>query len=116
VILNLSDQEFYRLTPRQFHLLLEVRQQQVEYHELLNGLVCSTIANWSMNAPKKPLPCTNFMPTEWAKADREKPARRKRVKKMNSQEVNDTFRMMFSIEKETKQARKPEWANTPGKG
>jgi hypothetical protein len=113
VILELSDKEFYLLTPRQFHLLLEVRQQQVEYHELLNGLVCSTIANWSMNAPKNPLPCTNFMPTEWAKERKEK-VPRKRRKKLNAQQVNDVFRALFKIDDRTNTAEKPEWANNPG--
>ena len=45
--LHLSDDEFFRLTPRQLSLLVNRHKEQVEYQEYLAGLVAATIANYA---------------------------------------------------------------------
>ena len=57
----MTDEEFYRLTPRQFHLLVDQHRERVEHQELLTGIIASTVANWSMGAPKQPLSPSDFM-------------------------------------------------------
>ncbi len=74
-MVGLTDDEFYSLTPRQFHLLLEQYEHKVEHTEMLAGIISSTVANWSMGSPKKPLSHTDFMPSQWAK---EKPIRHRK--------------------------------------
>ncbi len=66
--LRLSDSEFFRLTPRQFHLLLARHQEQTEHQEYLSAIIASTVANFSLGAPKKPLKPSDFMPSLRAKA------------------------------------------------
>ena len=66
VTLRLSDEEFYALTPRQFAILRKFHGYEVRHRELLNGLVCSTTANYSMGAPEKPLKAADFMPSQWS--------------------------------------------------
>lgn len=57
------------------------RQKEViEHRELLFGIVASTIANYSLGAPKKPLQPKDFMPTQHVKQALQKPKRRNRKK------------------------------------
>jgi hypothetical protein len=67
VHLGLTDRQFYALTPRQYHVLLDQHRECVEhqdYHrELLTGIIASTVANFAMGAPKKPLSPRDFMPS-----------------------------------------------------
>jgi hypothetical protein len=93
VLLGLTDEEFFHMTPRQFHLLLEQYRHKTEYAEMLNGLVCSTVANWSMSAPKKPLTHVDFMPSAWLKGTKEK---KKRVRKLNAEQVGNVFKDLFT--------------------
>jgi len=81
VQLGLTDAEFYALTPRQFHLLVDQHRERVEHQELLTGILASTIANWSMGAPKEPLAPSVFMPCRRGRAKQPKRPRinRKRV-------------------------------------
>ena len=84
------------MTPRQLALLFERYQQKAEYDETLNGLICSTVANWSMAAPEKPLSHLAFMPSEWAKEPKEPKEKKKRVRKLNAEQVGNVFKNMFS--------------------
>jgi hypothetical protein len=80
VHLGLTDEEFYALTPRQFHLLIDQHRERVEHQELLAGTVASAVANWSMKSPKEPLCAADFMPSRRDR-EKEKPRRvnRRRV-------------------------------------
>ena len=61
--LHLTDAEFFALTPRQFHLLLDRHREMTEHQEFLAGIVASAVANFSLGAPKQPLRPKDFMPT-----------------------------------------------------
>jgi hypothetical protein len=79
VHLGLSDDQFYCLTPRQFHLLLDQHREQVEHQELLSGIIASAVANWSMGAPKKPLAPADFMPSRRDREEKSPRLNRKRI-------------------------------------
>jgi hypothetical protein len=64
-VLQLSNKEFYALTPRQYHLLLDRHEKEVEHNEFLFGQLCATFVNWSMHSPKESLKATDFMPSKW---------------------------------------------------
>jgi hypothetical protein len=87
--LGLSAAEFWQLTPRQFAALLARKREQLEYHELLMGVLAATIANYSFGAPKKPRIPADFMPSQLGKRREEKPKRVSRAK------VADQVRAIF---------------------
>lgn len=76
--LGLSDEAFFRLTPRQLDLLLAQHRARTDHQELLAGIVASTIANHSFCPPKKPLAPGDFMPSQWAKREARQAERPKR--------------------------------------
>lgn len=60
-VLKLSAAEFWELTPRQYHLLLERHRDKQKHTEWLVGVLTSTVVNWSMvPAPKEPLRPRDF--------------------------------------------------------
>jgi len=65
VHLGLTDVEFYRLTPRQYDLLVDRHRERTDHLELLSGIVAAAVANWGMRAPKKPLTAADFMPSRF---------------------------------------------------
>jgi hypothetical protein len=91
--LGLTDDEFYSLTPRQFHLLLEEHQHVVEHQEMLFGIVASTVANWSMHGVKKPLSHTDYMPSQWMK---EKVITRTRKERQKPKILAAKIRVLFA--------------------
>jgi hypothetical protein len=63
VNIGLSDEEFFSLTPRKYKLL-RLRHEELESKkELLNGLLCSVVANFSANGVEEPLSAFDFMPS-----------------------------------------------------
>lgn len=89
VELGMSAEEFWQLTPRQFAALLARKREQREYHELLMGVLASTVANYSFGAPKKPRVPTDFMPSQAGKKPAEKP------KRVRTATVVDQVRAIF---------------------
>ena len=79
--LRLSDAEFWALTPRQFHLLVARHREESEHQQYLAGLICSTIANFSLGRPKRPLVPDDFMPA------RAKPREKKVSRRLIAQNV-----------------------------
>ena len=73
--LRLSDEEFFCMTPRQLHVLTARHHEQTEHQEFLSAIVASTIANFSLAAPKKPLKPSDFMPSLRAKQGSSKKTR-----------------------------------------
>jgi hypothetical protein len=65
VILRLSDEDFYKLTPRQFYVLLDQHDIQTQHTELLFAQITSAVINWSFSRPKVPATIKEFMPTFW---------------------------------------------------
>jgi hypothetical protein len=84
VVLGLTDQQFFDLTPRQFHLLLDQHRERTKHEEWMVGILAATIANFSGHPPKEPLKPTDFMPS--ARAPEEKP------KRINRRKVADRIR------------------------
>lgn len=81
---------------------------------MMNGLICSTVANWSMGSPKKPLTHLDFMPSQWAK---QKPEVKKRVRKMKAEDVVNEFKNIFSVVTTAngkEETEKPKWVNKRG--
>ena len=75
--LRMSDEEFFRLTPRQLHILTKRHRERTEHQEYLSAIVASTVANFSLGAPKKPLKPSDFMPSVKAEpAQKERPPRK----------------------------------------
>jgi hypothetical protein len=56
--------------------MLDQYQRKVEHQEMLAGIIASTVANWSMGSPKKPLRHIDFMPSQWMKEPAEPRKRR----------------------------------------
>jgi hypothetical protein len=65
--LRLSEEEFWELTPRKFHVLLKRRELDIQHTELLHGINASVSANFSMASPKTPTKPSDFMPSQWGK-------------------------------------------------
>lgn len=65
-MLGLTAEEFYALTPRQYHLLVATHRKRFEHYELLAGIIASAVANWSFHAPKESLKPRDFMPSRLA--------------------------------------------------
>jgi len=57
---------------------VDQHRERVEHQELLAGIIASTVANWSMGAPKRPLCPADYMPS---RSGDQKPERinRKRI-------------------------------------
>lgn len=88
--MELDEEFFFSLTPRQFYWLRERKNQVVQHSELLNGILASTFVNWSMNSPKKPHHPHDYMPTrarEKAKKEAAVPKRRWTRKKFGEELV-----------------------------
>lgn len=61
--LQLSDDAFYAMTPRQFHALLARNKEERLHRELLVGIATSSIVNHSFCSPKKPHAPKVYMPS-----------------------------------------------------
>ena len=85
--LRLSDEEFFRLTPRQFHLLLARHREHAEHQQFLVGILASTVANFSMSAPKTPLTPADFMP---------RPSKKKKERSAPRHLIAETVRGFFA--------------------
>lgn len=60
--LRLSDDEFWTLTPAQFHALSEQARYEKEWLDFRAGLVCSTLANIYRAKNQKAFTPQDFMP------------------------------------------------------
>lgn len=69
VHLRLSNREFYRLTPRLYHILLDRHKEQIEHTELMTGILAAACVNSSMNPPRKALAPADFMPSMIGKSN-----------------------------------------------
>ena len=60
--LGLSTEEFYDLTPRQFHLLAEAHRKRLAHQEMIQAYTTAAIINYSLAAPDDPAQPIQFMP------------------------------------------------------
>jgi hypothetical protein len=80
VELGLSEERFYRMTPRQLHVLMQRKREAGEHRqeqlELIGGIIAANIANYAGKVRKKPATVTEFMPSyriRQARRERQKP-------------------------------------------
>lgn len=60
--LGLSSEQFYALTPRQFHLLSEVHRRRLLHHEEIQAYTTAAVINYSLGAPEDAVQPMRFMP------------------------------------------------------
>jgi hypothetical protein len=92
MVLGLSDDEFFDLTPRQFQLLQNRHKEITVHEELLYGILATTIANFSMGRPDPPRIPSDFMPSEWQQKKHE--PKKRRNKKKEAQNFTDSARRL----------------------
>lgn len=78
--LGLSEERFYRMTPRQLHVLMQRKRKsngaKLEHLELIGGIIAANVANYAGKVRKKPAKVTEFMPSyriRQARRERQKP-------------------------------------------
>lgn len=82
----MSEQEFWRATPRTLYWLGQRFRQRQRRQEYFIGLLCSVTANYSYRAPRKPTEPADFMP------DSGKPG----LKPQDPAAVAENIRTLFS--------------------
>jgi hypothetical protein len=70
---GLTDDDFFRLTPRQFHLLTDRHAERTQHQEYLFGILAAVAVNHSFNPPKKATVPGDFMPSLAKERQRRKP-------------------------------------------
>jgi hypothetical protein len=78
--LGLSDLDFFSLTPRDYHLLLDRHNLKLEYHERLHGILCAAVVNTAYRTTKEPMSYEDFMPSRTKKR---KPVDKQKAKRMS---------------------------------
>lgn len=86
---HLAESEFWALTPRQFDALQKRHKEATVHTELLNGLLCSLVVNFSMASPKTPVTAKDFMPSQAGDRPRKKP-------RLNRKRIANSVRGLFS--------------------
>jgi hypothetical protein len=87
ITLGLTNEEFFALTPRQFHLLVAQHRERMEHQELLAAIVASEVANRSQRHPEKWVMPIDYMPSK--ANQKQKTPRRSRSR---GQTVSDSIR------------------------
>lgn len=63
-VLHLTDEEFYALTPKQFHLLLDQYEYRViQQQEFLFAQLTAVVVNYGYCRPRYPALARDFMPS-----------------------------------------------------
>ena len=94
----MTEEKFYRLTPRQLNHLVRRKRETAEYRqdhlELMTGIIASTIANYAGKVGKGPLAPSDFMPGLRAK-------QRKREREMPKEVIAQNIRNFLMSQMET---------------
>jgi hypothetical protein len=84
-VLGLTPDQFYALSPRQLHLLIDRHWERVRHQELLAGIISAEIRNNSQFRPTKAAIPRDFMPYCWdSKPKRTRTARKDNLKAFDS--------------------------------
>jgi len=98
-VLHLTDEEFWSITPKQFHLLLDKHEQQVEHQELLFGQLTSTVINWGFCRPEQPAKPRDYMPSQWAQLyNVRKPRLSRKVKEKVSKQIESCLWTLYKTQ------------------
>lgn len=104
---GLSKEEFFSLTPREYHALLAQHKLRIRHTELLHAITSATVTNTSMCAPEEPVPFTRFMPSEWS-AQIPKTPRKKRMTKDDRDALNRKVHCFFAARSDNAPPRTPD--------
>jgi len=91
--LGISDEEFYRLSPRQFAALWGGWERKEREDLRRIALLRMDLINFSFCRPKKPITLGDLLPGEIDAAEAE-PVRRHRMTRKLRQEIANSFRSM----------------------
>lgn len=91
--LNLTDDEFFELTPRKFDALQKRHKYKTESNELLFAQMTSALYNTGFKSPEKPTKIDDFMPSKWKRTAEETA---KVVKKRNRNTIADELRRVMA--------------------
>ena len=95
MLLGLSAEEFFRLQPRQFYLLLNQWREVRNHQELLAGIVAAELRNRSYYRSEKWAIPRDFTPSyQGAKSDRPKRRSRKQI----AQDVRNFFEAEMAVQ------------------
>ena len=89
--LRLSAEEFYALTPRQFHAMADRHQQGREHQELLFAQLTSWVAYTGFKSTKERIPERQFMPSQWGSAAPKRRKKRRRSRAAIADEIRATM-------------------------
>jgi hypothetical protein len=67
--LGLTDEQFWRLTPRQYSYLLKRHRQKSEHEELLAAIIARSVVDFSFCHPAKPSKYADYMPSKWGRKE-----------------------------------------------
>ena len=68
----MTAEEFFAMTPRQFHALAERHRWGQERNELLFAQLTAVVHNTGFRTTEKPIEVREFMPSQWGKLARKK--------------------------------------------
>jgi hypothetical protein len=102
--LHLTGEEFYRLTPRQYYLLVEAHRRRLAHLEMIQAQTTAAIINYSFSPPEtavKPSDlCFNFRPPKSAAVS-------KPVRKYTEGEIVDWQARVANLTSELKRGGGP---------
>ena len=84
--IGLKSDEFYAMTPRQFHALADQYRWNQERSELLFAQLAAVTHNTGFRTTEKPLEVQDFMPSRWGAAAK------KRSRRMSRKKIADGVR------------------------
>lgn len=61
--LGLTEERFWRMTPRQFAWLCDRQREEMAHHELIGAWITTAVKNHSMCPPEKPAELLDYMPS-----------------------------------------------------
>jgi hypothetical protein len=100
--LDLTDDEFFALTPRKFDALLKRqrnrRERDTEHTEFMFAQLTWWVANTGFRSTEKPTTFRDFMPSlrESTGSSTRTPTKAKRLTRQRRVEIADGLRMMFT--------------------
>ena len=94
--LHLTDDDFWRMTPRQLDALLARHHAATASNEFLFAQLTSWVANTGFKSCEKATNARDFMPSEWAKRTTPAPVKTtKRLTKTRQKQIAADIRAMF---------------------
>lgn len=102
--LHLSTEEFYALTPRQFHLLVEAHHKRLAHQEMIQAYTTAAVINYSLAAPEQGVKPTDFMP-HYRRPEAD--AKTASAPKFTADELQDWQTRVMNLAAELKQGHGP---------